>query len=341
MSHCARFLTLALLAIGALTFLAPAPAVAEEVDPVPLERAEEALGRLAKSLKSRKSINEQLIADLDEVAEAYHNLEQPAMPELQEIAEGTPEEEARAIKSANDKLTRAYETALAKFEKGQKKFRRDCIKAYIRALKLTKIHKPTETNQRDDVNIKAAQILGDTGDPEVSDDLIKALETGPFKAKGYMVPELLLETSFAALGKLNDMDSLEWLLDNFVHTNNARDKVNQLIAAHKAMILFKNVPGKLRYEIVEEMVKTYSGTELRARNKGSTDKNDQAAARLWDRIKIDAIRAVQVMAGEPKHEMGDQEGELLMLMSEFSDWFRDNKNPRKAPWKDEEPQPSE
>ena len=334
MSHQARIPALALVALALLAFLAPRPALAEDIEPVPLTRAEEALGRLNKSLKNRKSINEQLIANLDEVAEAYHNLEAPLPPELQEIPDGAPEEEAKAIKSANEKLTRGYEAEMAKFEAAQKKFRKDAQKAFIKAFKLTKIHKPTETNQRDDVNIKAVEILGNTGDPDVSADIIKALESGQFKAKGYLVPELLLETAFGALGKLNDEKSLAWMLDNFVHTNNDKDRVNQLVAAHKAMILFKDVPGKTRYAIVEEMVKLYAGTEATA-SQSSTDVKVQAAKQFWDRIKNDAIKVVQVMSGEPT----DDQDQVLATMKEFQNWFRDHDNKRDPAWKDPEPKP--
>lgn len=328
-----RILTLALPVFVAAMLVAPASSAwAEDVEPVPLPRAMEALGRLEKSLKSSKAINEQLIANLEEVAEAYHNLEAPPKPELEAIGEDLGEEEAKALQATNDKRMKAWETANGKFLAGQKKFRRDAQKVIVKALKLTKVHKPTETNQRDDVNIKAAEILGKTGDPDVSSQIIKALETGPFKAKGYLVPELLLETAFGALGQLGATESLEWMLDNFVHTNNDKDRVNQLVAAHKAMILFPDVPGKLRYAIVEEMVKTYSGTESQA-IQNSNDVKVQAAKQFWDRIKNDAIKAVQVMSKEPT----DDEGQVLATMKEFQQWFRDHKNARKEPWTDPEP----
>jgi hypothetical protein len=57
-----------------------------------------------------------------------------------------------------------------------------------------------------------------------------------------------------------------------------------------------------------------------------------AAQEFWSRIKTDAIRVVQYFALEPT----DTEGRALARMDAFRDWFRDNDNPRRAPWVDPE-----
>jgi hypothetical protein len=298
--------------------------------PVPLETAESELDILAAKLKSSKSINEEITAALDAVSNAYHNLEGPVKPEPKAVPDGASEEEQAAIEAENEKAQDEYETALGKFEREQEKFQKSAEKLFLKAFKLQKIHRQTERNIRDDVNIKAAQVLGATGSAKVAGQMQKALETSIFKAK-FEVPMQLLEEAFAGLGKIGDEDSLDWMVKEFTHANKSpRAKVDQLIAAHKAMILFdrEKVPGSLRYKLVSEMVKTYSGIESQA-SQSSTDKNVQAAKVFWDRIKNDAIKAVQYYAFEPKNE----DEEVLATMMEFQDWFRDHKNPKKDPWK--------
>ena len=103
-----------------------------------------------------------------------------------------------------------------------------------------------------------------------------------------------------------------------------------LVGAHKAMILFKSVPGKQRYAICDKMIKIYTGVEVRA-EQASNDPQVQAKKRFWDKIKTDTIPVVQYYASEPK----DDEGQALAKMVEFQAWFRDHKNARKAPWKDD------
>lgn len=319
-----------LLVLIATLVLGPPAVLAEEAVPVPLETAESELDILSSKLKSSKSINEEITAALDAVSNAYHNLEQPAKPVLKEIPDGTPEEEAKAIEEENEKLQDAYETALKKFERDDERFKKDAEKLFLKALKLQKIHRASERNIRDDVNIKAAQVLGQTGNPKVASKIEQTLEKSIFKAK-YEVPMQLLEEAFAALGAIGDEDSLEWMVKEFTHAKKSpRALVDQLIAAHKAMILFdrEKVDGDIRYDLVAEMVKTYSGIESQA-SQSSTDKNVQAAKVFWDRIKNDAIKAVQYFSFDPRNE----DEEVLATMAEFQDWFRDHKNKRREPWK--------
>ncbi len=321
----------AILLLAALVFgIAPGQLRAEGEEPVDPETAELDLGRLAASLKSRKSINEAIITDLDAVALAYHNYAAPEKPTLEEVPEDASEDQKAAIQKRNDDLTDEYDTKMVKYEREKEKYQKDALKLYMKAFKLVRVHGNTDRNTRDDVNIKAAQIIGASGNPRASRDLIKALESSVFKAK-YDVPQLFLEEAFAALGRLNDMDSLQWMIKEFTHAKSSPPEVvHQLIAAHKAMVLFVNVPGKLRYEVVEDMIKQYAGVEAQARQ-SKNDPATQAKKRFWDSIKNDAIKVVQHYAGAPRND----DDEAYATMMEFQDWFRDHKNPKRAPWVEE------
>lgn len=326
------FLPLTIAALAGLTLVAPR-ALAEEGD---VDAATQALARLDDALGKSKSINETLTAGLEEVFEHYQKMTPPARPEPKPVPEGTSEEEAKSIEAENATALAEWRATADKFEKTAGTFKKNAEKAFIKALRLVQLPRNPQqkVNLREDVNIKAAEILGGTGNPALSEAIIKALDTGVFKAKDYDPTQLLYDTVFASLGKLNDHKALEWIQKEFIHANSSpRREVDKLTAAHKGMVLYTQVPGKLRYAIIEAMVTTYSGVEAQA-EQSSTDVKIQAMKQFWDRIKADVIKACQYFAGEPT----DSEGQVLARMDAFQDWFRDHDNLRKAPWVDEKPE---
>lgn len=323
-------LVLSLFALLALPVPGPARAADPPVEPVPLETALVELGVLQSKMKSSRSINEEIIEALEAVSNAYHHLESPTKPELKEIPEDASEEEREALEDENEKLEKAYQKELAKFDRGSAKFRKDAEKLFIKALRLQKHHRNSNTNTRDDVNIKAAQVLGETGNPDLAIGIQNVLEKTIFKAK-YDVSTLFLDEVFAAIGKLGNLKSLEWMAKEFTHSNKSpRSVVDQLMSAHRAMVLFdrEEVPGRLCHEIVGNCVKTYAGVEAQAQQ-SSTDKNVQAAKVFWDRIKNGAIKLTQYYSFEPRNE----DDVVLATMGEFQVWFRKHKNPKRPPWK--------
>ena len=150
----------------------------------------------------------------------------------------------------------------------------------------------------------------------------------------------VLGAAFLALASLGELDSLEWMLDEYAHAKEI--EWEWLVAAHTAMVKFPNTkeagekgkrehaPGKLRFAIVEQFIKTYAGVESTA-NTSASDAGTRAKKRFWDNIKNATIPVLQHFAGAPK----DQEsGEALATVGEFQQWFRGHKNARKDPWVD-------
>jgi hypothetical protein len=297
--------------------------------PVPLEDALRDLDILEKQIKSSRTINEELIASLNAVANAYHNLAEPAAPELQPIPDDADDDQKKAIEDNNKKLQAQFEKEKAQFAREKPKFLKDAIKQFLKALELEKWDPHSKTNVRDDVVIRAAQILGDTGDKDVADKIQAVLERKIFKRREADAPQIVLDEVFAALGKLNNPDTLKWMGDQFTHTKSSPQKeVDQLVAAQKAMVLFTDIPGKVRFDICKTMITNYSSVENQAEHGNPTDKNVQSAQAFWGAIKTGAIKAVQYLALEPT----DEQGRALATMAEFMDWFRDNDNYRKPPW---------
>lgn len=325
-----------LLAVGLFLGLILTAVPAAAVDP---DAAEADLEQLKKSTK-KSATNEDLLQYLDAVASNYKTAEGPPKP-----AEGASPEELKQ-----------WEADTKKFEKWLDGYRKRAEKLFLKIMTLVKVE--NGRNVRDDVNIRAAAILGELplppppetaspeakqawkeGDAELRKDLSKkimqAIEKKLTKVKTHEVSTDLLDAVFAALGKLNDESALVWLAKEYSHTIDT--KKEYLVAAHKAMILFTNVPGKIRYDIVSEFVKQYAGVELQA-EKSDPSAAIQAKKRFWDYIKTHTIPVVQHFAKDSDgNPAADEEGTALSEMKQFQDWMRDHKNPRKPPWTDPKP----
>ena len=313
------FLILPLAALALL--VAFSPGTCEAVD---LDSAQQDLDMLKKSMKPRAT-NDDLYQYLDAVYTAFKDPDQPEKP-----AEDAPDEEKKA-----------YSIAKAKSDKLVAKYRKDTEKLFLKIMTLVKVKH--ETNTRDDVNTKAATMLGSMatvkdadgkliltakGRKDLSKRIMQAIEKKLTKVKTHDVSTDHLDAAFAALGKLNDMNSLLWMAKNYTHANDNRKEY--LIAAHKAMVLFKNVPGKIRFEVCSAMIKTYAGVESQAQQT-KADPKILAKKDFWDAIKTFTIPVLQYFADKPE----DEEGQALAEVKQFQQFMRSHRNLKKAPWIDE------
>ena len=335
---------LALCAAGLLAVtLAPGtgawaegPVAAPAATAVALDEALGDLDKLEEAMKSKKSINDEIIQYLDLVGTHFRAIQGPEAPAA----------------DAGDEARKAYEDALARHEKDVADYRKKAEKLIFKALGLTRLKR--STNERDEVNLKAAQVLGGLAaaypgtvaethseDEAVAkrakhnlgerEDLAKKLRKeieGLHKIK-YDLNTDVLQAAFAALGDLDTVDSIEWMIENYSHAKN--NEVEWLVAAHKSLIKFTYAPGRVRYDLVEQFVRTYAGVESAA-NTSSTDAKDLAKKRFWDDIRTFTVQVVQFYAGNP---VDAESNEALSTMAQFDDWFRDHKNVRKAPWVDD------
>ncbi len=276
------------------------------------------LNELKGLIKKKKSKNDEIITYLDLLGKAYGNLQKPEAP----------------AEDADEEFKKVYKKAMGDYEKDAAKFRGDAVKQLKSALKLTKVK--GSVNERNDVNIKAAQVLGslaptldEKGRKSISKTVRTTIEKSFQKAKHDMDTDLL-NAAFGALGSLGDIDSLMWMADNFTHSNEVEKEF--LIAAQSAMRKYpaKDVPGKVRYAICKQMITTYAGVEAQA-EQNSTDQKVQAKKRFWDDIKTYTIPAVQHFTNNPL----DEEDEPIASMAGFQKWWRAHKRPGDAVWKGE------
>ena len=277
-----------------ISVLLPAlPARAEAID---LAEAQTRLERLADVLGSSRSRSEDQLDALNRVEASYLGL----LP-------GMAGEQAAELA----------------------KWRKQAEKLYLKAFALVKLDRPNERNDRADVNVRAAEIIGRTGNVALWKDVRRTLRTRVFRAK-YDTSQPVLDAAFDAIAALGDPDALAWMADEFIHTNSSPEKVvDRLVAAQQAFVKFplENLPGRLRHAIVTKMMQLYPATETVAAQ-SSSEAGILSTRRFWDRIRTGAIRAAQHLSGTPRNA----EGEALATMHEFSGWFRDHKSARGAPW---------
>ena len=321
----------ALLALGAL-FAADSVhtrAWADEAAKQPpaedLASANADLEKFKAALKDRKARDDEITEFMAAVGRHYVAIKAP-----------DPVDDPKAQAKAESTHAKAVEG-----------YRKAALKLIFKAYGKTKVK--GSTNTKDEVNLKAAEVIGSLakahmgGEPgsaeakaglKAREDISKRLRKDVEKLKKikHDLNTDVLDASFKALGAHNTKGNLQWMLDEYSHAKN--NEVDWLRAAHKAMISFTGVPGKLRYAIVEQFIRTYAGVESSAET-SSIDPNDQAKKRFWDDIKTFTIPVVQYYARAPGGEVpADAEGNALAKMSQFQTWFKEHKRPNRAPWVD-------
>lgn len=282
----------ALLACFVLGILTPTPVLA-----VSLDEAQTELDRLEAFLGRRTAANPDLIAAIEAVGACYGTVDLPEDSGTDAVA------------------LRERETA----------WRARVVDQLADAVLLVRLDRERR-NLRTEVNVAATRVLGATGHADATKALRKAWIR--LERVRYEVPAVLTEAVFEALARLNDMRSLQWMLDDNIHTRSSPPgDVEQLVATLRAMPLFEKVPGRLRFAVVDKLVTLFSSVESVAE---STPSSSQKS--FWDGVRNDAIRVVQQFAGPTAV---NEEGQALATMAEFQVWFREHKRPNRAPWVDE------
>jgi hypothetical protein len=296
----------AFLALLAFAALPPGPTARADEAPG-LEQAAEALRRLDGFLN-------RVAAPLEETLEALRALAGSYF----EIAPAEGEEHDATF----ERLVAAHRRAVR-----------------VRLFRALTVARPVRgENLREPVNVEAARLLGVIyADPRARSDarrfvsrgLIRALEGPLYKPRGYAISAELTETAYQALAAIGELSTLAWLADRHLHTREAPEDLAQILAAHRAMLRFREVPGELRHQIVRRMVAIYAGVETQAsQSQVPGALAAQSARRFWDRTRLDLIATLQHLTGHPLNERG----ETLATMREFQIWWQHHGNPRRPPW---------
>lgn len=344
--------TLALLPMLALVGLI-SPGAALAADPVPVEQFAADIKLLSEQTRDKKVGNEDLNGTLNELSKSFFSVAPPAPP----APAADPSDPVQAAKAAAD--LKKHEDDLKKFPQTLRDLQDQALDGMFKALRSVVYNPRAKDNLRNDVNLRAAMVLGDVlshadlakcrTEEEIkklksarSRELMDILATDFTKPKqDYLVPVAVLETTFATLGRLNQEKTLEWMIAEYIHTRNAPEETERLVAAHKAMRLFTGVPGKLRFALVEKMITLYAGAEAQAGAAASTGATPQqksaaaAAKAFWDKVGRDAIATTNYFATGPDGAVPqNKEGQALTTMKELKEWWESHSRPNKAPWVD-------
>jgi hypothetical protein len=313
-------------------YIAQPPAPREWVT---VSDAQKELVSLKAYLKNKKADNQDIIASLTATAKAYHNLA-PDTPVPEKPADAEPADPA-AKKAWSDAKT-AYEAAKAKLEADEKAFRRDANDLLLDALKVVIVKPNTSANTRDDVNIKAAEILAFCypHEDKLTDWITKIMEDTIFKAKDYEPPTQLEDELFKTVAILNNKDKgfEEEFVKNWCKYSNNKGDPARIKAMFSAVVEFRDkewkdtLEGKYRLEFVKKTITTFVGPEAAA-ERGKT-KEEQAQKQVWDTIKTAVIHALQWACKEPKAKDGGQLGKV----KDFDLWFKDHDKPKDPAWAD-------
>jgi hypothetical protein len=268
--------------------------------------------QLGTHLKDAKGANEDLVASIAAIEAAFFRLDADTRPEHVKAWQG----------SALDHL--------------------------FRALTLFRYDAKTKENVRNDVNLGAAVTLGNllgSADLALHRDekevaklraeraraLMDAIGTAfgrPKPGRDYDVPGKVIDAAFTALGKTNDPAALEWLREEYLHTRGGDFEEVRLLAAHKALLLFTQVPGRTRHAIARQVIVSYRGVAAAAVQKPPVGKA------FWDRIKFGVVEVFKYYATAPGGGPPENVKGVMNTIEELHVWWRAHDDPAKAPWVD-------
>lgn len=309
------------IGVGVLFVLAAAslcPRASLAADPATYSQAVADVKTLATQVRDRKSANADLIGSIEALEARFFRIERPA---------DAPATWPVQVREWQEKAL-------------------DQLFAALRAVEV----EVGGTNARSEVNLRAAraleklltspELLGLRDEKAVASlraDRARALRAvlttdfGRSSVKDREVPTNLLEATFVAAVRTDPAGSFDWLAEEYVHTRSGKFEEDRLIAAQKAMLLLKDVPGKKRHEIVDLMVRIYSGTEASAKQPTPDGRTNK---KFWDHVRVTTIAAVNHFATPPGGSPpASADGLGLTTMDELAAWWRAHKRPTDAVWK--------
>ena len=303
------------LPLLAFLLVVPLPPARADAETVTLAEAQRDLEMLEELLGDDASARE-LKTYMDLVASHATALQPPSAEEDETL---TPEERKRA---------REIEA-----------YRKEVVDALLDALDETAFNHAGR-NEHADVNAFAGALLARTPAfvidarerAKLSRRIVRKIKR--FEKARHDVGAAVFGGAFDALAALGDERTLRWVMDNYLHTRKRAVDVARMKQAMQAMRMWEPMPGDVRYDLVDEMLKLYVAVEDLART-STTDTSALAARRLWDDIALDAIALIQRAAGYP----AGADGRALARMADYKWWFRGHDKPRDDVWQEPAPAP--
>ncbi len=151
------------------------------------------------------------------------------------------------------------------------------------------------------------------------------------------LPAEVLREGFGALARLGDPESLRWLCEENLASDDSGPRFDRSREALRAIPRFAGMPGALRRSCSERILNRYEGLETAANPYAPpARKFDPSARARWvacRRFVLDALLALgRDPAGGPGPEAAGRA--RLTTLREYRQWLQDHADPRKAPWAD-------
>jgi hypothetical protein len=139
--------------LAVLALAAPRAAIA--ADAVPLEQFVNDVKLLGEQVRDKKIGNEDLIGTLDALAKTFFNIAPPVAPP----PAADPNDPAKVAQAAA--AQKKFDEDVKKFPQTVRDHQDQALDAMMKALRVVVYNPRTKDNLRNDVNLKAAQVLGD------------------------------------------------------------------------------------------------------------------------------------------------------------------------------------
>ena len=285
---------------------APTEETPSEPEPEPetgvrLSDARVALATLRERIRDSRATNDEQLEALDAVAEAYRTL----VPD-----------------PGTEKL----------FEALAIRWRTEAEDVLLDTLSLVK-RRRGKGNEREPVTRRAAEILAGAN-RRISERLRRIVDERLVKTDASAA---VLGACFHALATFNDPASATWLAETYLDTDQRMERRHRTERALRALAHFQDLPGDVRFDATERILRTFEGVEVAASAAQFGDLKPQAnfgTWHYWEHIRYDAVFALHALARDPRSgEIPRTERGLPALgMKAVRTWLSDHKRPARAPW---------
>ncbi len=293
------------------------PLAAAPGGPDPLiEAARDRVAALEKREADPRSTNDDLVAAIGAVEDAYGDLGPFAPPGKQKEAE-----------DAREQVRRAGEAAL------------------LRALASKDVAKGTRENLRHPVQVRAARALGRC-DPRVASwyrhvilqEVVKDHDYDPFPA--------LYEAAFDALLRMDRDRTFEWLIKECITQDNMPEPITRLLCALRAMRRTRGVPGRLRHAVVDRIIQLFQGPEfwwIDDYQEVAGFRSDKQGRKMmfggpyWNTVRLEVEECIRFFAKDPRTGLPPfdyNDGSEMERIGRYLVWFANNQVYLAAPWVD-------
>ena len=218
---------------------------------------------------------------------------------------------------------------------GEAEWRRRAEHAFLRAAFLDRPAPAAAAGEFRGIRILAARLIGLCG-PSAVARFRRALKERWFRAPAGVPSREEWRAAFASLARVGDDDSLAWLTEEALSTDDDGPRRDRGLEALRAVASFKNPPGRLRRRAAERVIQVEMEREQAASLSGSAVPLQPLARVRWAASRRWAIDALHALCRDPitGKEPLDAFGAPILTVGDFQQWVGTRSRLRDPPWRD-------